>query len=214
MKDYYSKYNTEYPWLIKEEGWVRLLQGVREAQLALGNGFLGSRAVLEEIPYDAQPGTYVAGVYDRIGSQVAELVNLPNPFNFKIMIDGERLGVVTMDVVEHRRILNLRHGLLCRHTVFQDRKKRKYDYQTLRFVSMQDKNIGVMQIIFTPLDDGAEASIETGIDTSVHNVRTVTEGRKKHFRAKEVGQFKNEGYLIVETFGKLHTVIFRSGFYY
>ena len=214
MKDYYSKYNTEYPWLIKEEGWVRSLLRVREAQLALGNGFLGSRAVLEEIPYDAQPGTYVAGVYDRIGSQVAELVNLPNPFNFKIMIDGERLGVVTMDVVEHKRILNLRHGLLCRHTVFQDRKKRKYDYQTLRFVSMQDKNVGVMQIIFTPLDDGAEASIETGIDTSVHNVRTVTEGRKKHFRAKEVGQFKNEGYLIVETFGKLHTVIFRSGFYY
>lgn len=214
MKDYYSKYNTEYPWLIKEEGWVRLLQGVREAQLSLGNGFLGSRAVLEEIPYDAQPGTYIAGVYDRIGSQVAELVNLPNPFNFKIMIDGERLGVVTMDVVKHRRILNLRHGLLCRHTVFQDRKKKKYDYQTLRFVSMHDKNIGVMQIIFTPLDDGIEASIETGIDTSVYNVRTVTEGRKRHFRVKEVGQFKNEGYLIVETFGKLHTVIFRSGFYY
>jgi len=214
MKDYYSKYKTEYPWLIKEEGWVRSLLRVREAQLALGNGFLGSRAVLEEIPYDAQPGTYIAGVYDRIGSQVAELVNLPNPFNFKIMIDGEKLGVVTMDVVEHRRILNLRHGLLCRHTVFQDRKKRKYDYQTLRFVSMQDKNIGVMQIIFTPLDDGVEVSIETGIDTSVYNVRTVNEGRKKHFRVKEVGQFENEGYLIVETFGKLHTVIFRSGFYY
>jgi len=214
MKDYYSKYKTEYPWLIKEEGWVKSLLRVREAQLALGNGFLGSRAVLEEIPYNAQPGTYIAGVYDKIGSQVAELVNLPNPFNFKIMIDGERLGVVTMDVVEHRRILNLRHGLLCRHTVFQDRKKRKYDYQTLRFVSMHDKNIGVMQIIFTPLDDGAEASIETGIDASVYNVRTVTEGRKRHFRVKEVGQFKNEGYLIVETFGKLHTVIFRSGFYY
>lgn len=214
MKDYYSKYKTEYPWLIKEEGWVRLLQGVREAQLALGNGFLGSRAVLGEIPYEATPGTYIAGVYDRIGSQVAELVNLPNPFNFKIMVAGERLGVVTMDVVKHRRILNLRHGLLCRHTVFQDRKKRKYDYQTLRFVSMQDKNIGVMQIVFTPLDGEVEATIETGIDTSVYNVRTVTEGRKRHFRVKEVGQFKNEGYLIVETFGKLHTVIFRSGFYY
>jgi len=214
MKDYYSKYKTEYPWLIKEEGWVKLLQGVREAQLALGNGFLGSRAVLEEIPYNAQPGTYIAGVYDKIGSQVAELVNLPNPFNFKIGVDGERLGVITMDVVEHRRILNLRHGLLCRHTIYQDSKRRKYDYQSLRFVSMHDKNIGVMQIIFTPLDDGVEVSIETGIDTSVYNIRTVTEGRKRHFRVKELGQFKNEGYLIVETFGKLHTVIFRSGFYY
>ncbi len=214
MKDYYSQYNAAYSWLIKEEDWVRSLQGVRESQLALGNGFLGSRAVLEEIPSDAKPGTYIAGLYDKIGSQVSELVNLPNPFYFKIVTDGEKLGIVTMDVVEHRRILNLRHGLLCRRTIFQDSKKRTYDYQSLRFVNMYNKNIGIMQIVFTPLDDGIKASIETGIDTSVYNTGTVTEGRKKHFRIKEVGQINNEGYLIVETFGKLHTVIFRSGFYY
>ena len=136
MREYYSKFSTDYPWLIKEEGWVRSLQAVRESQLALGNGFLGSRAILEEIPYEAKPGTYIAGLYDRIGSQVAELVNLPNPFNFKIMIDGERLGVITMDVLEHRRILNLRHGLLWRHTIFQDTKKERYDYQSLRFLSI------------------------------------------------------------------------------
>ncbi len=214
MKDYYSKYNTEYPWLIQEEGWVKPLQAVREAQLALGNGFLGSRAVLEEIPYDAKPGTYIAGLYDKIGSQVAELVNLPNPFNFKITADGEKLGVVTMDVIKHRRILNLRHGLLCRCSVLQDTKRRRYDYQSLRFVSMHNKNVGIMQVVFTPLDSAVKASIETGIDTSVHNAGTVTEGRKKHFRVRELGQFDNEGYLIVETFGKLHTLIFRSGFYY
>ena len=98
MKDYYSKYTNEYSWVIKEEGWVRSLQGAREAQLAIGNGFLGSRAVLEEMPYDAKPGTYIAGLYDSVGSQVSELVNLPNPFNFKITAHGEKLGVVTMDV--------------------------------------------------------------------------------------------------------------------
>ena len=214
MKNYYSKYGTEYPWLIKEEGWVKSLQAIRETQFALGNGFLGSRAVLEEIPRDARPGTYIAGLYDRIGSQVDELVNLPNPFNFKIIVDGEKVGAITMDVVEHRRILNLRRGLLWRHTVFQDSKKKRYDYQSLRFLSMHTKNIGVMQIVFTPLDDGIKAVIATGIDTSVYNAGTVTEGRKKHFRIKEVGQFNNAGYLAVETFGKLHTVIFRSGFYY
>ena len=78
MKDYYGKYNSKYSWLIKEEGWVRALQGVRESQLAIGNGLLGSRAVLEEIPYDAKPGTFIAGVYDNVGSRVDELVNLPN----------------------------------------------------------------------------------------------------------------------------------------
>ena len=214
MKDYYSKYNSEYSWLIKEEGWVKSLQSVRESQFALGNGFLGSRAVLEEIPYDAETGTYISGVYDSIGSQVAELVNLPNPFNFRIAVDGEKLGVMTMDIIEHKRILNLRRGLLCRHSVFQDSRKRRYDYQSLRFISMHNKNIGVMQIIFRPLDDAAQVSIETGIDTSVYNAGTVTEGRKRHFRVKELGQSKNAGYLLVETFGKVHTAIFRSGFYY
>jgi kojibiose phosphorylase len=214
MKDYYSKYISQYSWLIKEEGWVKGLQGVRETQLALGNGFLGSRAVLEELPHEARPGTYIAGVYDSVGSQVAELVNFPNPFNFKITADGEKLGVMTMDVLGHKRILNLRHGLLCRHTVFCDTHKRRYDYQSMRFVSMSNKNIGVMQIVFTPLEAAVKISIETGIDTSVYNAGTVTEGRKRHFRVKELGQFNGEGYLIAETFGKADTVIFRSGFYY
>jgi len=214
MRDYHSKYSNEYSWLIKAEGWVKSLQGVRETQMALGNGFLGSRAILEELPYDARPGTYIAGLYDDVGSQVAELVNLPNPFNFKISVNGEKMGLVTMDVAEHKRDLNLRHGLLLRHSVFQDTRKRKYDYQSLRFISMHNKNLGIMQVVFTPLDDGATASIETGIDTSVYNSGTATEGRKKHFRVKELGQFKNEGYLVLETFSKSNTIILRSGFYY
>jgi kojibiose phosphorylase len=214
MKSYYSQFSSENSWMIKAEGWVDSLQAVRESQLALGNGLLGSRAILEEIPYGAKPGTYIAGLYDKMGSQVAELVNLPNPFNFKIVLEGEKLGVVTMDVAQHRRILNLRQGLLLRHTVFQDSRKRLYDYQSLRFLSMHEKNIGVMQVIFTPLDEAVVATIQTGIDTSVHNTGTVTEGRKRHFRIKEVGQFNNEGYLVIETFGKTHSVIFRSGFYY
>jgi len=214
MKDFYSKYRSDESWLIREDGWVRSLQPIRETQLALGNGFLGSRAVLEEMPYDATPGTYIAGLYDRIGSQVTELVNLPNPFNFKMMLKGEKLGVITMDVLNHARVLDLRQGILTRHTVFMDSKKKRYDYQSLRFVSSHNKNIGVMQVILTPLDDNAKVSIETGIDTSVYNAGTVTEGRKKHFRVKELGQFDNEGYIIVQTFSKQNFVIIRSGFYY
>jgi len=214
MRDFYSQFNTGYSWLIKGEGWVRELQGIRETQFALGNGFLGSRAVLEEMPHDAKSGTYIAGLYDKIGSQVSELVNLPNPFNFHISFGGEKLGVVSMDTVEHRRILNLRNGTLYRHSVFQDAKKRRYDYQSLRFLSMHNKNVGLMQIALTPLDSSVTATIQTGIDTSVYNSGTVTEGRKKHFHIKEVGQFNNAGYLAVETLNKQHTVIFRSGFYY
>ncbi len=213
MENYYSKYNTDESWLIREEGWVRSLQGVREAQFSLGNGFLGSRAVLEEIPYNACPGTYIAGIYDKIGSQVDELVNFPNPFNFKIIIDKEKLGVTTMDVLEHRRILNLRHGLLSRQTLYQDTKKRKYDYQSLRFLSMNNKNVGVMQVVLTPLDGDAQVSIHTEIDTNVCNTGLMGKENRKHFRVKEVKQFADERYLAVETLGKSHIIIYRSGFH-
>ncbi len=214
VKELYSEYLKDELWLVKEHGFSRALQNIREAQFSLGNGYLGSRAVLEEIPYDAQPGTYIAGLYDRLGSQVAELVNLPNPINFKFTIEGEKLDLIAMKFIEHKRILNLKKGLLLRHTLYRDAKGRFYDYQSLRFISMANKNIGVMQIVFTPLTSSVTLDINTGIDTAVFNATILSEGRKKHFRIRELGQAHNAGYLVVETFERKHPVVYWSGFYY
>ncbi len=214
MKNFYSQYIDDDLWLIQELEWARPLQNIRESQLALGNGYFGTRGVLEEIPYDAMPGTYIAGVYDKMLSQVAELVNLPNAFNFRCTVKGEKLDIVAMDVLKHKRTLNLKNGLLCRHTLYQNSKKSRFDYKSLRFVSMDNKNIGVMRISITPLDGPCEIDINTGIDTSISNSGVLTEGRKKHFRVKELGQAQNAGYLAVETLEKKHTIIYRAGFYY
>ncbi len=214
LKDFYAPYKEDELWMIKETRWDKELQSIREAQFALGNGYLGTRGILEEIPFDSLPGTYIAGVYDRIGSQVAELVNLPNPFNFKLTIDGEKIDISLMDILEHKRILNMKKGLLLRHTFYQDSKKRRYDYQSLRFVSMDNKNIGVMQIIFTPLDSNCEVEVQTGIDTAVWNVSALTEGRKKHFKIKDVDKYQNARCLVVETLEKKYVIVYWSGFYY
>ncbi|RJO63641.1 MAG: glycoside hydrolase family 65 protein [Candidatus Omnitrophota bacterium] len=214
MKNFYSQYIDDDLWLIQELEWARPLQNIRESQFALGNGYFGARGVLEEIPYDAMPGTYLAGVFDKMLSQVAELVNLPNAFNFRFTVKGEKLDIVAMDVLKHKRILNLKKGLLARHTLYQNSKKSRFDYKSLRFASMDNKNIGVMQISITPLDGPCEIDINTGIDTSVSNVGVLTEGNKRHFRIKELGQSQDAGYLAVETLGKKHTIIYWSGFYY
>ena len=210
----YLRYMDDELWVIKEDKWVRTLQNVRESQFALGNGYLGSRGVLEEIPYDSMPGTYVAGVYDKMASQVAELVNLPNPFNFKFTVSGEKLDIIAMDAEEHKRILNLKYGILFRNTLYRNSRKSRFDYHSLRFVSMSDKNIGVMQIAVTPLDNSCTLDINTGIDTSVYNAGVLTEGRKRHFRVMELSQERNAGYLAVETTEKKHTIIYWEGFYY
>ena len=214
MKNLYSNYVDDDLWLIKETEWVKSLQNVRESQLTLGNGYLGSRAVLDEIPFNAMPGTYISGVYDKMISQVPELVNLPNPFNFSFTSKGEKIGLITMDSLKHKRVLNLKKGLLVRNTLYQNTKKKRFNYQSIRFVSMDNKNIGVMQIAITPLDDNCELDISTGIDTSVHNAGMLTEGRKKHFRVMDLGQHKNAGYLLLETLEKQHTIIYWAGFYY
>ncbi|MBN2097863.1 MAG: glycoside hydrolase family 65 protein [Candidatus Omnitrophica bacterium] len=214
MKDIFADFSQDDLWLIEEPRWVRHLQNIRESQFTLGNGYLGIRGVLEEIPYDAMAGTYVAGVYDKMGSQVDELVNLPNPVNFRFTIAGEKLDLIATDILEHQRILNMKKGLLIRHTVYQDTKKRRYDYQSLRFVSQHDRNIGAMQIVITALDAACSIDVDTGIDTSVSNAGILSEGRKRHFRVKELGQAHQAGYLVAETVERRHTLVYWSGFYY
>lgn len=214
MKDLYTTFTKDDLWLIKEIDWAKDLQNIREVQFAQGNGYIGSKGILESIPYNAMPGTFISGLYDKVGSQVDELINLPNPVNFRITVEGQKLDEVAMDIADHKRALNMKKGLLVRHTVFRDRKKRHYDYQSVRFISMHNKHIGCMQISLTALDEDYTVDINTGIDTSVTNAAILSEGRKKHFKVRELGQQKNAGYLAIETFAKTHTIIYWSGFYY
>jgi kojibiose phosphorylase len=214
MKNFYSKYWGDELWRIKEIGFKRGLQNIRESQFSLGNGLIGSRAVLEEKPKGAQPGLYLSGLYDSLTAQVAELVNLPNPFYFKFTAFGQKIGITAMDAVSHARTLNTQNGTLSRHTVYSDNKKRRYDYQSIRFLSMDNKNIGVMQIVLTPLDSDLELECQTGIDTSVYNSGVVTEGRKRHFAISELGREDNSKILVIKTSGKQLNVIYRSGLYY
>jgi kojibiose phosphorylase len=214
MNNIYSRFTEDDLWLIKQTEWVTAVQNIRETQFALGNGYMGTRGILQDMPEGAMPGLFLAGLYDKSGSQVDELVNWPNPVNFMFTIEGQKMDVISMDVTEHRRALNMKKAVLAQHTVYRDRKKRRYDYQSLRFISMRNKNIGAMQIAFTPLDGDAIVDINTGIDVSITNAGILTEGKKKHFRVKELSQENHAGYVAVESLQRKHVVICWSGFYY
>lgn len=202
MKDHFAKYLSEDRWKIYERGWDPEIQNVRETQFALGNGYVGSRGVLEEIPAGAYPGTYIAGVYDQTGAQVTELINAPNPVDLRIVARGEKLSVVAMDVLEHSRILDMQKGLLWRRTIYSNSKKKRFDYQSLRFFSMDDPHIGAIQIYLTPLDGAINLTIQTAVDCSVTNKGVLTEGKKRHFQITEVSSSKEISYLCTRTLEK------------
>lgn len=202
MRDYFRNYLSPNEWLIHEEGWDRKNQSVRETQFALGNGVLGSRGVLEEMPYDSYAGTYIANIFDKTAAQVTELANLPNPVNFSVVSDGEKIDMVGMDVLSHERTLDIGKGLLVRKTLYSNSKKQRFLYQSARFFSMRDKGIGVMQIYLTAKDVPANLTVMTRVDTSMTNKGVLTEGRKRHFLVHEVQNLGDANYVSVRTLEK------------
>jgi kojibiose phosphorylase len=200
MSDFLKPYIPESGWFVKEEGFDKHKQTFYETIFTLGNGYMGTRGVLEEIPYDAYPGTYIAGVYDKTGSFVTELVNLPNPWEFKITVGGEKLDLVAMDFTHHWRMLNFRHGLLLRSTIFKTAQGKKFQYQSLRFLSYANPHMGCMRIWLTSLDEDTDIIVQNVVDTAVYNKGMVMEGRKKHFQVEEISQRQKLNYLEVKTF--------------
>jgi len=210
VKEFFKKIISKDEWLIEEDSFKQNLQHTRETQFALGNGHMGSRGVLEEIPYDSQPGTYIAGVFDNTGAITTELVNLPNPIFFRIMSKGERIDPVAMDIISHNRALDMKKGILLRKTIYSNHKKERFNYQSMRFISIHDKYVGIMRVYLIPMDAAADITVQTMVDTSVTNAGMLTEGRKRHFQVAEVYESKDMHYLCVETFEKNTLIAYAS----
>lgn len=200
---HWDEFEKLYPperWLVREPSWDQKLQQKRETQFTQGNGYFCCRGVLEEIPYDATPGTFLAGLFDRTGAQITELVNCPNPINIRIDAYGEKLDVVAMDQLRHERVLDMRDGVLNRQTVFKTTHKKRILYQSRRFISMQNKHLGVMEVRITPLDAAMTFNMQTAVDFSVSNKGVLTEGRKIHYMPHDVSTTADLAYLCVRTF--------------
>ena len=80
--------------------------------LTPGNGYLGSRGILEEGYSEGYSGTYIAGVYDQSEGQSFEIVNSPNPVSVQVLVNGRELSKDRMEVAEHRSILDLQKAVL------------------------------------------------------------------------------------------------------
>ena len=212
MKNFIKKYIPEEAWRMPEIGWDSERQAVHESQFALGNGFIGNRGILEEVPFDASPGTYIAGVYDKMGSKVADLVSLPCPSHFKVSIKGEKLDVSIMPSVKHERYLNMKEGLLSRHSVYKTVHGHRIDYQSVRFFSMEDKNLMAMRVYITPVNKACTIAVDSGLNTSISNVSDLSEGRKRHFEIKgvDISDLKTVSYVRAETMGSKISVAYAS----
>lgn len=166
-------------WSFVYEGYRPEQEGLREALCTLGNGYFATRgaapdAAADDIHY---PGTYLAGGYNRLVSEVAgrnveneDLVNMPNwlPLTFRVD-DGAWFRIDDVDILSFRQELDLRRGVLNRDIRFRDEAGRTTRWRERRLVSMAEQHLAGLAVELTAEDWSGRLTVRSGLDGGVVN---------------------------------------------
>ena len=168
-------------WKIIEEGFNPEFQEASESIFSLGNGRMGQRANFEE-KYSGKSlqGSYIAGVYypdkTKVGwwkngypEYFAKVLNSPNWIGIDIEIDGVPLDLNKVDVSNFVRELDMKQGLLKRSFIANLENNTRIKVESIRFLSMEDPDCGIIRYSVTPLDAPAFISMIPYIDGDVKN---------------------------------------------
>ncbi|TLS48096.1 glycoside hydrolase family 65 protein [Streptomyces montanus] len=170
-------------WIWPYEGYDPAQERLRESLCTLGNGYFATRGAAPECAADDvhYPGTYVAGCYNRLTSDVSgrqvdneDLVNVPNwlPLRYRTTDDGRAGEWLTPDsdaCVAHRQSLDLRSGVLERETRYEERDGRVLGVRQSRLVHMADPHLAALRTAFTVEGRPCELEVETALDGAVTN---------------------------------------------
>jgi alpha,alpha-trehalase len=167
------------PWLLAWEGFDPAGEGLREALCVSGNGYFAVRGAAPEAPADGvhYPGTYVAGVFNRLASELGgrvveneSMANVPNwlPLTFRVD-EGPWFGVGEVELIDYEQRLDLRQGVLSRDLRFRDADGRHTTVTQRRFVSMADPHLAALETTIQAEDWSGLVEVRSGIDGGVVN---------------------------------------------
>ncbi|KUH40601.1 MULTISPECIES: glycoside hydrolase family 65 protein [Streptomyces] len=172
---------TDWTW--EFEGYAAEREALRESLCTLGNGYFATRGAIPECAADGThyPGTYAAGCYDRLASEVAgrrveneDMVNLPNwlPVRYRV-VDGPEPGPWLTPaheyLTDHALALDLHGGTLERRSRYEDDDGRRLAVRQLRLVHMGDPHLAALRTEFTAENWAGELEVEVELDGSVAN---------------------------------------------
>ncbi|SFE86990.1 Trehalose and maltose hydrolase (possible phosphorylase) [Blastococcus tunisiensis] len=166
-------------WLLRYEGWDPAAEALRETLCALGNGRFATRAAAPErrAGDGSYPGTYVAGVFDRLTDEVdghrisnESIVNLPDwqSLTFRVE-DGPWLDLCALTVTGYVQELDLRRGVLTRRFRIEDPEGRRTRVAQRRLVSMSDPCLAALDCTVLAENWSGRLTVRSGLDGTVTN---------------------------------------------
>lgn len=170
MMRYDAGTGDDLNWLVAEAGFDIRYQGKCESILCQGNGYLGQRAALEEDYVGQTRNLFVTGTFNRFDeNEVTELPNLPDLTRVSLAIDGQPFSMARGELEAYGRVLSLKTGELRRELVLKTPEGKRVRLVFTRFVSLADEHLLGFRMALTPLSDGLDLVVETGIDGRVSN---------------------------------------------
>ncbi len=137
-------------WILVENGFTLAREHEVESLFAIGNGYVGSRGSLAEGSALSAAATFVAGVFDSEPGSVPELALTADWTRLSATIEGQPLRLDQGQNLDHRRILDMRQGILWREWRHQDNAGRITRLRALRLVSLADRHLLVQCVTITP----------------------------------------------------------------
>ncbi len=176
-----KQYLTHHEWQIIEEGFHPEYNEISESCFSIGNGRMGQRANFEE-QYSGKTlqGHYVAGVYypdkTKVGwwkigypEYFAKVLNAPSWIGIDVLVEGEVLDLATCRVLEFRRVLDMKKGLLERTALVRLVSGKELRIRSQRFCSMAEQEIGAIRYEVEPLNFSGTITFTPYVDADVVN---------------------------------------------
>ncbi len=166
-------------WTLTFDEYEPLDERLREALCTVGNGYFATRGAAPETRAgdNHYPGTYAAGVYDRLDDVIGgtttsheSLVNLPNWLPLTFRIDGgDWFDVDSVELLSYRQTLDLRAAVLTRDLRFQGDEGRITAVTQRRFASMNQAHVAALETTIVAENWTGTIEIRSTIDANVCN---------------------------------------------
>jgi len=179
---WFDKGMEEDGWLLRYFDYLPDMERSREALLAVGNGYFGTRGALEESKASKTnyPGTYISGLFNRLVSKVGDrdienedFVNIINwlPISFRIengpwfeLSPEPSFAIKTLN-----RTLDLKSGELRREMVVEDKKGRMTRVVSSRFAGMADPHRAGLRYTICPLNYSGRIEVRSALSGNHKN---------------------------------------------
>ena len=200
-------------WKLTYKGFDPEQEPLREALCTLSNGYFATRGAAEESVADGThyPGTYLAGGYNRLKSDIAErvienedLVNWPNwlCLTFKVEGENEWFRPEQTKILHYEQTLDLKKGLLKREMRISDDAKRETSLTSIRAVSMDNPHFAMIAWHLKAENWSGRIVLRTSLDGAVKNegVERYKKLSSKHLNIIEKGKSGEDSiYLLAQT---------------